>query len=136
MLNKIILIGHVGKDPEIRTFYDSKVANFTLATSETFKDKNGEKQTATEWHNIVLWRSLAEIGENYIRKGQLLYVEGKMTSRKWVDKEGENRFTYEVVGSEVRMLGGTPEKKAELSRKPEPKPEPEPIDEMGGDLPF
>lgn len=105
-VNKVILIGNLGKDPEIRRLENGVViASFPLATSETFTDKaSGEKKEITDWHDIILWRGLAEIAEKYIRKGTKIYVEGKLKRRSWQDKEGNNRFTIEVVGDELTIL--------------------------------
>lgn len=106
-INKVILVGNLGKDPEVRYLEGgTAVANFTLATSETFKDKtNGERKTNTEWHNIVLWRGLAEIAEKFLKKGMQVYIEGKLRTRQWQDKDGNNRYTTEVVADNLQMLG-------------------------------
>lgn len=106
-INKVILVGNLGKDPEVRYLEGgTAVANFPIATSETYKDKNsGEKKTNTEWHNIVLWRGLAEIAEKYLKKGAQVYIEGKLQTRQWQDKDGNNRYTTEVVGNNLQMLG-------------------------------
>ena len=109
-VNKIILLGHIGKDPEVRHLESGKaVANFSLATSETYKNKQGEKVTNTEWHNIVLWSPLAEIAERFLKKGGQVYIEGKLTTRSWDDKDGNKRYTTEVVGRELTLLGGKSE---------------------------
>ena len=106
MVNKVILLGNVGKDPEVRYLdNDVAVASFSLATSETYKDKSGQKQTKTEWHNIVAWRGLAKLAENYIKKGTQLYIEGKITTRSWDDKDGNKRYTTEIVANSIQMLG-------------------------------
>lgn len=106
-INKVILVGNLGKDPEVRYLEGgTAVANFPIATSETYKDRNsGEKKTNTEWHNIVLWRGLAEIAEKYLKKGSQIYIEGKLKTRQWQDKDGNNRYTTEVVGDNLQMLG-------------------------------
>lgn len=105
-VNKVILVGNVGKDPEIRHLENNLVlARFSLATSETYKNKNGEMVTNTEWHNIVAWRQLAELAERFIKKGRQLYVEGKITTRQWDDKEGNKRYTTEIVADNIRLLG-------------------------------
>ena len=106
-INKVILVGNLGKDPEVRYLEGgTAVANFPLATSETFKDRNsGERKTSTEWHNIVLWRGLAEISEKYLKKGMQVYIEGKLRTRQWQDKDGNNRYTTEVVADNLQMLG-------------------------------
>ena len=105
-INKVILVGNLGKDPEVRTLENgAKVANFTLATSETYKNKDGQKVTQTEWHNIVLWRGLAEIAEKYLKKGNQVYIEGKIRLRSWEDKDGVKRYTTEILGDNMTMLG-------------------------------
>ena len=105
-LNKVMLIGNLGKDPEVKTLDNgAKIATFPLATSETFKDKEGVRQTRTEWHNMVLWRGLADIAENYLHKGSQVYLEGRLSTRKWEDKEGNTRYTTEVIGDNLVLLG-------------------------------
>lgn len=105
MVNKVILVGNVGKDPEVK-YLDNGVpfARFPLATSETYKDKSGTRQTRTEWHNIVLWRGLAEVAEKYVRKGNPLYIEGKITSRSY-EQDGVTKYFTEITGNEMKMLG-------------------------------
>lgn len=103
--NKVLLIGNVGRDPEVRHLEGgSAVANFTLATSERFKDKNGATQDITEWHNIVCWRNLAELSEKYIRKGSQIFVEGKIRTRNWTDQTGNKRYTTEILADNIRLL--------------------------------
>lgn len=105
-VNKVILVGNVGKDPEIK-YLDNGVAvcNFSLATSETYTNKNNERVTQTEWHSIVLWRKLAEIAETYVKKGMQLYIEGQIRTRSWEDKDGIKRYTTEIYGDSMQMLG-------------------------------
>lgn len=106
-VNKVILIGNLGKDPEVRYMPNGgAVSNISLATSETWKDNNGEKQERTEWHNIVFFEKLAEIAANYLRKGSKIYVEGKLQTKKWQDKEGNDRYTTQVVVRTMQMLDG------------------------------
>src|SRR6478735_450377 len=106
-VNKVILIGRLGKDPEVRTLESGrKVANLTLATSETYKDKNGEKQEITEWHNINFWGPAAEVLEKYLKKGSQLYVEGKLRTRSYEDKEGNKKYVTEILGENFNFLGG------------------------------
>jgi single-strand DNA-binding protein len=107
-VNKVILIGNLGKDPEVRHLESgATVANFSLATSESYKDRNsGERKTVTEWHNIVVWRGLAEIAEKYLKKGSQVYIEGKLRTRSWDDKDGNTRYTTEVLADNMTMLGG------------------------------
>lgn len=104
-VNKVILVGRLGKDPEVRNLENgAAVANFTMATSESYKDKTtGEKKEITEWHNIVLWRGLAEISQRYLHKGDMVYIEGKLRTRSW-EKEGVTRYTTEVVADNMTML--------------------------------
>jgi len=106
-VNKVILIGRLGKDPETRYMTNGEaVTNVSLATSENYKDKSGEKQERTEWHNLVFYRRLAEIAGEYLKKGSQVYVEGRIQSRKWQDKEGKDRYTTEIIVNEMTMLGG------------------------------
>lgn len=106
MVNKVILIGNVGKDPEVRYLEGNvALARFPLATSETYRNKDGERVSQTEWHNIVLWRGLAKVAEDYVRKGQALYIEGKIRSRKYEDRDGNTRYVTEIVADNMQMLG-------------------------------
>ncbi len=107
-INKVILVGNLGKDPEIRYVASGgAVANLNIATSESWKDKTtGEKQERTEWHRVVFFGKLAEIANEYLKKGAQIYVEGRLQTRKWQDKSGQDRYTTEIVGSELQMLGG------------------------------
>lgn len=111
-LNKVMLIGNVGKDPEIRYLAgngqngsNSKVATFTLATTERFRDRNGNPQERTEWHNIVAWRNNADIIEKYVKKGTQLYIEGKLRTRDWTDQNGNKRYTTEINVDNLQLLG-------------------------------
>lgn len=106
MVNKVILVGNVGADPEVRHLESgTSVARIRLATNETYKNKDGQKVTNTEWHNIVCWRWLADIAEQYVKKGTQLYVEGKLTTRSWDDKDGVTRYTTEIVADNFQMIG-------------------------------
>jgi len=158
-VNKVILIGNLGKDPEVRYLESGvAVANFPIATSETYKDRNtGERITQTEWHNVVLWRGLAEVAEKYLKKGNQIYIEGKLRTRSWEDQNGNTRYTTEVVGDNMTMLGGknnaseTPAQQKEASSVSDNKPKEETatptvqqntqqnqdiLDEPADDLPF
>lgn len=105
-INKAILVGNVGKDPEVRHLDNNvSVANFTLATSESYTNKNGEKITNTEWHNIVCWRGLATLAENYIRKGRQLYIEGRIRTRSYDAQDGSKRYMTEIYADTVQLLG-------------------------------
>lgn len=139
-INKVILVGNLGKDPEVRYLEGgTAVANFSIATSESFKDKtSGERRTVTEWHNVVLWRGLAEIAEKYLKKGNQVYIEGKLRTRKWQDKDGKDRYTTEIVGDNLQMLGKKEENSTSSPTTATPTP---PTIEKndsntGNDLPF
>ena len=107
-VNKVILIGNLGKDPDVRYMPSGKaVANVSIATSDSWKDRNtGEKQERTEWHNVVFYSPLAEIVGQYLRKGSSVFVEGRLQTRKWQDKNGQDRYTTEIIANEMKMLGG------------------------------
>lgn len=105
-INKVILVGNLGKDPEVRHLEGGAVvAKFPLATSETYKTKDGQRVDQTEWHNIVMWRGLAESAEKYLRKGTLIYLEGKIRTRSWDDKDGNKRYATEIIADQMTMLG-------------------------------
>lgn len=110
-VNKVILLGNIGKDPEVRETKAGNVANMVMATSERYTDKSGQKQEKTEWHNLVVFGKLADIVAKYVKKGDKLYVEGSITTRKWEDKEGNTRYNTEIKVRDLTMLGGG-EKKA------------------------
>ena len=106
-VNKVILVGRLGKDPETRfTGSGQAVCNFSMATDESFRDRSGERQKRTEWHRIVVWGKQAEIAQQYLKKGSLVYVEGRIQTREWQDKEGQKRTSYDIVANNFRMLGG------------------------------
>jgi single-strand DNA-binding protein len=142
-INKVILVGNVGADPEVRYIEsNTPVCNLRIATSESYKNRNGEKVTTTEWHTVVLWRGLAEIAEKYVKKGMQLYIEGKIRTRSWDDKDGNKRYATEIVADSLQLLGkreGTesprhddaplPEKQNEKPVVPDAENEPD-------DLPF
>ena len=105
-VNKVILIGNLGKDPEVRYLDNGvAVANISLATSESYKNKEGDRITQTEWHDVVLWRGLAEVAEKFLKKGSSVYIEGKLRTNKWVDKDENNRYKTEVLADKLTMLG-------------------------------
>ena len=129
-VNKVILIGNLGKDPEVRHLEGgAAVANFTLATTEAYKDKNGQRIEQTEWHNIVVWRGLAEIAEKYLKKGNTIYLEGKIRTRSWEDKEKVKRYTTEIVADTFTMLGKKENNGSAMDDIPS-------ISKTGDDLPF
>ena len=122
MINKVILIGNVGADPEVR-YLDGgvAVARFSLATTEVYNNKNGEQVRQTEWHNIVLWRGLAQIAEKYVKKGMLLYIEGRLRTRNWEDQNGVKRYTTEIYGDNMQMLT----RKQDMPERPAETPAPQ-----------
>jgi len=141
-VNKVILVGHLGVDPEVRfTPSGQAVANFRIATSESWKDKDGQKQERTEWHRIVVWGKLGELCGEYLKKGRQVYLEGRLQTREWSDKEGKKNYTTEVVVSNVCFLSAGPDgRKMESSGRrdeggmggyPDSGPEP-----MEDDIPF
>lgn len=142
-LNKVILIGRLGRDPETRYMPNGDaVCNFSIATSESWKDQSGQKKERTEWHAITLYRKLAEIAVKYLQKGSLVYLEGKIQSRKYTGKDGIERTAYEIVCSEMKMLGSKAEG-GEEQHNPPPPPQarqqpaaPVPQDEIDDSIPF
>ena len=131
-VNKVIVLGNLGKDPEVRHLPNGDaVCNFSLATTESWKDKNGQKQDKTEWHNIVLFRKLAEIAGEYLKKGRPAYIEGRLQTRKWTDKEGKERYTTEIIGEQMQMLGGKDDAKPTAPEAPKAD-----FDDMENDIPF
>lgn len=125
-VNKVILIGHLGADPEVRyTASGSPVANFRIATTDTWNDKNGQKQERTEWHRIVAWAKLGELAGEYLSKGRQVYVEGRLQTRQWDDRDGNKKYTTEIVATQITFLGGRgdapagPRREAPEGRAPE-----------------
>ena len=115
-VNKVILVGNAGKDPEVRYLEGgTAVCRFSLATSEVYRNKDGEKISTTEWHNIVLWRGLAEIAEKFVKKGSQVYIEGRIKSRSYTDKDGNTRYTTEIVGDNLQLLGRRSEDQPEIA---------------------
>ena len=141
-INKATLIGNLGADPEIRyTANDKAVANIRLATAESWRDReSGEQQERTEWHRVVFFGRLAEIAEQYLRKGSQVYVEGRIQTRKWQDRDGNDRYTTEIVGNEMQMLGGRGSNAGETetprAQTPERSPSEPSADEFDDDIPF
>lgn len=131
MLNKVILIGRLGRDPETRFMPNGEaVCNFSVATSEKYTDKNGQRQEATEWHNVTMYRKLAEIAGQYLKQGSQVYIEGKIKSRKYTDKNGVERTAYYIIANEMKMLGGN-------AQTPAQKPQPaQAQDDISDDVPF
>jgi single-strand DNA-binding protein len=109
-LNKVLLMGNLGRDPEVRfTAGGTAVANFSIATNESWKDKNGQQQEKTEWHRIVVWGKLAELCGEYLKKGRQAFIEGRLQTREWTDKEGKKNYSTEIVANNVQFIGGRPD---------------------------
>ena len=165
-VNKVILVGRLGRDPEVRYMPNGEaVANFSIATDEQWKDRDGNRQSRTEWHNIALYRKLGEIAGQYLRKGSLVYIEGRIQSRKYTGKDGVERTAYEIIGNEMKMLGSKSDNAGGGSyqeqqggdygqqaqsynaptpaaappaapRRQENRPAPAPVDDIDDDIPF
>lgn len=146
MLNKVILIGRLGKDPEVRYMPNGEaVCNFSVATSESWKDSNGQKQERSEWHNVTMYRKLAEIAGKYLTKGSQVYLEGKIQSRKYQGKDGIERTAYEIIANEMKMLGGGSDgQQAQQAQAETPTPPHRqaqaapaaPVEDIDDDIPF
>lgn len=120
MLNKVILIGRLGREPALRYMANGEsVCNFSVATSESWKDKNGQRQESTEWHNVTMYRKLAEIAGQYLTKGSQVYLEGKIQSRKYQGKDGIERTAYNIIANEMKMLGGNGQTTQEQPKYPQ-----------------
>lgn len=144
-VNKAILIGRLGRDPEVRYMPNGEaVCNFSIATSETWKDQSGQKQERTEWHNITLYRRMAEVAGQYLKKGSQVYIEGRIQSRKYTGKDGIERTAYEIIGSEMKMLGGGNDGGQQNAQHTPPAPPSrqapaapaQPVDDIDDDIPF
>ena len=126
-VNNVILVGHLGRNPEVKQMPNGDaVASFSIATTDTWKDKSGQRQEATEWHNIIMFRRLAEVAGEYLKKGSAVYLEGRIKTRKWQDKDGNDRYTTEVICSEMKMLGSKDDKqqggRGDYDDRPPPPP--------------
>lgn len=131
MLNKVILIGRLGREPELRFMPTGEaVCNFSVATSEKYTDKNGQRQEATEWHNVTMYRKLAEIAGKYLTKGSQVYLEGKIQSRKYQGKDGVERTAYDIIANELKMLGGNAQTPAQKPQQAQAQ------DDISDDVPF
>ena len=146
-VNKVILIGNLGKDPETRYMSNGDaVTNITLATTDTWKDKNGEKQEKTEWHRVTFYRKLAEIAGEYLKKGRPVYIEGRLETRKWTDKNGVERYTTDIIANDMKMLGNRSgsgsfespdhEEDNSVSSRPSSSKNTGGFDDMDDDIPF
>ena len=146
MLNKVILIGRLGRDPEVRYMPNSEaVCNFSVATSEKYTDKNGQRQEVTEWHNVTMYRKLAEIAGKYLTKGSQVYLEGKIQSRKYQGKDGIERTAYDIIANEMKMLGGGNDSGQQSNQTPSqprrqapatPAAPAAPVEDVDDDIPF
>ena len=135
MLNKVILIGRLGRDPEVRYMPNGEaVCNFSVATSESWKDQSGQRQERTEWHNVTMYRKLAEIAGKYLTKGSQVYLEGKIQSRKYQGKDGIERTAYEIIANEMKILGGNSQVAQEQPKRQQATAEP--VEDMADDVPF
>lgn len=138
-VNKVILVGHLGRDPEVRyTSDNATIANVSIATSESWKDKSGAKQEKTEWHRVSFFGKLAEIVGEYLKKGSHVYVEGRLQTRKWQDKDGQDRYTTEIIADRMQMLGGKGQASQDASEPAAEKPAkaPSKFDDLEDDIPF
>ena len=145
MLNKVVLIGRLGRDPETRFMPNGEaVCNFSVATSEAWNDRNGQRQERTEWHNITMYRRLAEIAGQYLKKGSQVYLEGKIQTRKYTDKNGIERTAYDIIVNEMKMLGGSGNDGQQAQNGTPPAPPTRqaraapaaPVDDVDDDIPF
>jgi single-stranded DNA-binding protein len=143
MLNKVILIGRLGRDPEVRYMPNGEaVCNFSVATSESWKDQSGQRQERTEWHNVTMYRKLAEIAGKYLTKGSQVYLEGKIQSRKYQGKDGIERTAYEIIANEMKMLGGGNDSGQQSNQTPSqprrqaPATPAAPVEDVDDDIPF
>jgi single-strand DNA-binding protein len=131
-VNKVIVMGNLGKDPDVRHMPNGDaVCNFSVATTESWKDKDGTKKDKTEWHNIVIYRKLAEIAGEYLKKGRPVYLEGRLQTRRWQDKEGKERYTTEIIADQMQMLGGREDSTLKVAEQPKAN-----FDDMESDIPF
>lgn len=136
-VNKVILVGHLGRDPEVRYTEDDKaIANISVATSESWKDKSGEKQEKTEWHRVAFFGKLADVVGQYLVKGSQVYVEGRLQTRKWQDKDGQDRYTTEIIADRMQMLGGKGQAAQEEPAAEKPAKGPGKFDELEDQIPF
>lgn len=146
-VNKVILVGNLGRDPEVRYMPNGEaVCNFSIATTDSWKDKSGAKQERTEWHNIVMYRKLAEIAGEHLKKGRPVYVEGRLQTRQWQTKEGQDRYTTEIIANQMQMLGtnaaydgGMDDRNqapAAAQSRHAPEPQNQSFDDMADDIPF
>lgn len=137
-VNKVIIVGNLGRDPETRYMPNGDaVCNIAVATTETWKDKNsGEKKEQTEWHRCTMYRKLGEIAGQYLKKGSSVYLEGKLQTRKWTDKEGVERYTTEIIADTMQMLGGGPQSSWKPAQSTSSASSGGPVSEMDDDIPF
>ncbi len=137
-INKVILVGNLGRDPEVRyTTDNSAIANVSIATTDRYKDKTtGEQKEITEWHRVVFFNRLGEIAAEYLKKGSQVYIEGKLRTRKWTDKDGAEKYTTEIIADQLQMLGGRIGEASSATPTPPAPRQPKPADELADDIPF
>lgn len=140
-INKVILVGRLGYDPEIRIMpAGSAMATLSVATSESYIDRNGQKQERTEWHRVIFWEKRAEVCRDYLKKGSLVYIEGKITTRKWQDQQGIDRYSTEIQGQQLQMLGSKQDNQtqapAQYTQQPQQQSQPQNTDNFDDDIPF
>lgn len=137
-VNKVILVGNLGRDPEVRYMPNGDaVCNFSIATTDTWKDKTGEKQERTEWHSIVMYRKLAEIAGEYLKQGSPVYIEGRLQTRKWQTKEGQDRYTTEIISDKMQMLGSKTDASQQKDTAPKQKSnDASNFEDIPDDIPF
>jgi len=133
-INKVIIVGNLGRDPEVRYTTDNNaIANVSIATTDRYKDKTtGEQKEITEWHRVVFFNRLGEIAAEYLKKGSQVYIEGKLRTRKWTDKDGAEKYTTEIIADQLQMLGGRTGEASSATHAPKAKP----ADELASDIPF
>ena len=133
-INKVIIVGNLGRDPEVRYTADNKaITNVSIATTDRYKDKHsGEQKEITEWHRVVFFNRLGEIAAEYLKKGSQVYIEGKLRTRKWTDKDGAEKYSTEIIADQLQMLGG----RASEATSATPAPKAKPADDLDDDIPF
>ena len=137
-INKVILVGNLGRDPEVRYTADNNaIANVSIATTDRYKDKaTGEQKEITEWHRVVFFNRLGEIAAEYLKKGSQVYIEGKLRTRKWTDKDGAEKYSTEIIADQLQMLGGRGSEATSATPAPSAPRQPKPVDELPYDIPF
>ena len=137
-INKVIIVGNLGRDPEVRYTADNNaITNVSIATTDRYKDKQtGEQKEITEWHRVVFFNRLGEIAAEYLKKGSQVYIEGKLRTRKWTDKDGAEKYSTEIIADQLQMLGGRGSEATSATPAPSAPRQPKPVDELPDDIPF